>query len=107
MASLRRVAELDARTLLPGHGPLVTEPAAKIREYLDHRELRERQIVAALEAAPASIADLVRQLYADTPVGLHPMAARNVGAHLYKLEHEGRVIEDGERWRLRGGPAGP
>ena len=103
MASLRRVAELDPRTLLPGHGPIVADPASKVREYLDHRRLRERQIVAALKDAPASVEALVGRLYSDTPVGLHPMAARNVRAHLYKLEHEGRAVIGGGLWRLSRG----
>ncbi len=106
MASLRRVADLAPRILLPGHGPVVGDAAGKIREYLEHRERRERQVLAVLDEGPTTVAALVRQLYADTPSGLHPMAARNVRAHLFKLERDGRVSVDGERWRLSEAPAG-
>ena len=35
--------------LCPGHGPVVWDPRAKLREYLEHRLDRERRLVAALE----------------------------------------------------------
>lgn len=100
MRSLERVAGLDARVLLPGHGPVVEEAGRKIREYLDHRRRRERQIVGALKAGPAPVGALVERLYADVASELHAMAARNVRAHLYKLERDGRVTVGDDAWRL-------
>ncbi len=103
MDSLRRVASLHARLLLPGHGPVVANAASKIREYLDHRALREGQVVSALSDGPATARALVERLYADTPRVLHAMAERNVRAHLFKLAHEGRVSEHGRGWQLNDG----
>src|SRR3954449_4130348 len=48
--SLRRLRTLDAEAILPGHGPVVWDPRAKIDEYLAHRLDRERRVVEALEA---------------------------------------------------------
>ena len=46
--SLRRIRALEPRRLLPGHGPIVDDPAALIDDYLRHRQQREDEIVAAL-----------------------------------------------------------
>jgi glyoxylase-like metal-dependent hydrolase (beta-lactamase superfamily II) len=100
--SLLRLLSLGPSTLLPGHGPRVDDGPAKIREYLDHRMARERQIVAALTAGPATVDDLVARLYAEAPAALLPLAARNVRAHLGRLEALRRARPSGARWELTG-----
>ncbi len=100
LASLRRLAELDLALILPAHGPPVERPYEKIAEYIDHRLMRERQIVDAVAAGVAEIPAIVRRLYADVPAVLHGMAAAQVRAHLTKLVAEGIVVEEpGERFR--------
>jgi len=100
MDSLRLVGRLGARRIFPGHGPVVEDPAEKVREYVEHRDLRERQILAALEAGAQTVRAIVERLYVEVPAALHNSAARNVRAHLYKLEREGRVVAAGDLWRL-------
>ena len=48
MASLRRLQALDVRRIYPAHGPVIEDAPAKIQEYIDHRLMRERQILEAL-----------------------------------------------------------
>jgi glyoxylase-like metal-dependent hydrolase (beta-lactamase superfamily II) len=91
MASLERVAGLDAELLCPGHGPWIIEPAAKIAEYAEHRTERERRLLAALEAGERSRAALVARVWDDVPEILRPAAAMAMQAHLEKLEAEGRL----------------
>jgi glyoxylase-like metal-dependent hydrolase (beta-lactamase superfamily II) len=91
MASLRRVRELDARVLAPGHGPLIEDPAAKIDEYLEHRTEREERLVAALESGERSRGRLLDSVWDDVPNVLRPAAALAMQAHLEKLEAEGRL----------------
>lgn len=80
------------RSIAPGHGHLIEQPMAKIDEYLQHRAMREQQILEALRAAgTTSIDAIVQQLYTDTPEELLPMAACTVWAHLLKLKDEGRA----------------
>jgi glyoxylase-like metal-dependent hydrolase (beta-lactamase superfamily II) len=104
MASLHRLLALDLKQILPAHGPAIDDPGAKLREYIEHREMRERQILAALAASPSSIPALVATIYADVDPKLHAYAAMSVEAHLLKLEREGRVaherIGDENHWRL-------
>jgi glyoxylase-like metal-dependent hydrolase (beta-lactamase superfamily II) len=94
--SLQRVADLDVGLLCPGHGPYVTDPAAKVREYIDHRLDRERKLVAALERGERSRARLLDAAWDDVPDELRPAAAAVMQAHLEKLEAEGR-LPDGLR----------
>lgn len=100
LASLRRLLALEPRRILPGHGPPIEEPSAAIRSYLEHRQLREDQIVAALAAGPRTVADLRAAIYPDVPAALVWAAENNVRAHLLKLCAEGRVKEVDEVWSL-------
>jgi glyoxylase-like metal-dependent hydrolase (beta-lactamase superfamily II) len=107
LASLERLLALAPGRIYPAHGPCIEGGPAKLREYLEHRRLREGQILAGLAAGPARVAELVERIYTDVPRVLHPAAAHSVAAHLRKLEHEGRVKRDdpaaqalAARWRL-------
>jgi glyoxylase-like metal-dependent hydrolase (beta-lactamase superfamily II) len=91
LASLQRMLELAPRTIYPGHGPVVLDARAKLREYLDHRAAREQQIVDALAEGPRKVEELVSSIYVEYPSEVHPLAARSVTAHLRKLEAEGRA----------------
>ena len=95
LASLRRMLELAPRTIYPGHGPVVLDAPAKLREYLAHRQERERQIVDALGDGATAMAELVERIYVGYPPEVLPIAARSVLAHLKKLETEGRVERHG------------
>jgi glyoxylase-like metal-dependent hydrolase (beta-lactamase superfamily II) len=80
-----------ADTLYGGHGPPVRDVPAKLREYIDHRRLRERELLAALARGPQTIPELVRAIYSDVREVLWPAAARQMLAYLIPLEREGRV----------------
>ncbi|HLJ80523.1 MAG TPA: MBL fold metallo-hydrolase, partial [Ktedonobacterales bacterium] len=100
MASLRRLLALDLQTILPAHGPAIEQPQALLAQYIAHREDRERQVLAGLANGPSTVAALVEGIYTDVDPKLHPVAALSVTAHLQKLEREGRVAREGDRWRL-------
>jgi glyoxylase-like metal-dependent hydrolase (beta-lactamase superfamily II) len=91
LASLEKLRALAPRAIYPAHGPRIDDGVAKLSEYIEHRALRERQVLAALAAGPRTIAELVPVIYADYPTALHAPAAQSVGAHLAKLAEEGRV----------------
>lgn len=94
MNSLRALQAEEIELIAPGHGPWVTDPAAKIAEYLEHRELRERGLLDALAAGERSRLALLGEVWSDVPPPLLPMAAMAMEAHLEKLEEEGRLPED-------------
>jgi glyoxylase-like metal-dependent hydrolase (beta-lactamase superfamily II) len=94
MDSLRLVAARGPGLICPGHGPWITDPPAKIGEYLEHRESRERALVEALEEGERSRMSLLEQVWSDVPDLLRPAAAVVMEAHLQKLGNEGLLPDD-------------
>jgi glyoxylase-like metal-dependent hydrolase (beta-lactamase superfamily II) len=92
---LARFGESGNATLLPAHGPPIVDGAAKLREYLAHRRMREDRVLAALSDRPRTLDVLLPAAYGDTPRALWPLAERALLAHLVKLAREGRAGSDG------------
>ena len=100
--SLEALLALDIARIAPGHGHPIEEPHDEARRLIAHRLKREQKVVAAFSVSnPATLDDLLPIVYEDTPLRLHPVARRSLHAHLLKLEREGRVWQQGERWKLR------
>jgi len=100
MASLRKLLDLDLAVIYPAHGPAIREPYKKLNEYIAHRELREQQVLDALNAGLTEIPAMVKRIYTDVPEFLHTAAGNSVQSHLNKLKAEGVVKQDGEQWAL-------
>lgn len=97
LAALERLAALELDVICPGHGPVVSDPAAKLEQYLAHRRDRERRLVAALGDGLRSAADLLDRVWDDVLPALRPAAAVTLAAHLDKLAEEGSLPEGVER----------
>ncbi len=93
MASLARLQEEPIELICPGHGPWIEDPAAKLAEYVEHREMRERRLLEALGRGERSKAALLGEAWSDVPAELRGAAAIVMDAHLAKLEAEGRLPE--------------
>jgi glyoxylase-like metal-dependent hydrolase (beta-lactamase superfamily II) len=91
MDSLRRMQAEPIELICPGHGPWITDPAAKLAEYVEHREMRERRLLAALERGERSRDALLAEAWSDVPPELREAAAMVMDAHLDKLDAEGRL----------------
>jgi glyoxylase-like metal-dependent hydrolase (beta-lactamase superfamily II) len=91
MDSLRLLQTEEIELIAPGHGPWIADPVAKLAEYVEHREMRERRLLAALDRGERSRAALLAEVWDDIPIELLPMAAMAMEAHLEKLEGEGRL----------------
>jgi glyoxylase-like metal-dependent hydrolase (beta-lactamase superfamily II) len=92
--SLRRLLELDPAlaTIAPGHGALLTDPAATVTGVMAHRLEREAMVVRALAGAgPVTVEGLLPLVYGDVGPDLRPVAAKSLWAHLRKLAGEGRA----------------
>ena len=100
LASLARLVQLGVSTIVPAHGHPIPDGEGKLLEYIAHRMEREEQVLAGLGRGAATPLDLAPGIYPEVPAFFMPLAARQVLAHLVKLEREGRVSSDGSSYRL-------
>ncbi|WP_329133446.1 MBL fold metallo-hydrolase [Streptomyces sp. NBC_01476] len=93
--SLRRLQALtvDAGvdTVLPGHGPVLTDARGAVEFYLAHRAHRLAQVETAVESGLRSAADVVAHVYADVDRSLWPAAELSVLAQLDYLREHGLI----------------
>ena len=68
--------------LLPGHGPVVDDPATVLTYYLKHRHERLDQVRAAIAEGHTTPEAIVEHVYADVDPALWPAAERSVQAQL-------------------------
>ena len=100
-ASLARVRDVGAHTLLPGHGPPL--PASALERLIEHRAQRERLVLERVDRRGVELAEIARAAYADTPGVPQALAERQVLAHLLALERQGSVERQdapGRKWSL-------
>jgi glyoxylase-like metal-dependent hydrolase (beta-lactamase superfamily II) len=93
--SLRKMQELDASLLAPGHGPMVKEPRRKLQELIDHRQQREDQIVSLIAQGKTEVKSLVKAIYPELDKRLLQMATGQALSHLHKLQSEGKLKLEG------------
>lgn len=104
----------------PGHGAVVKDGKGRIREYIEHRQQREQELLRILMEARETTHDadpkdgkttsmsartpmeIVKIIYKDVPENLHEPAAHGVVQILQKLAEEGKVVQcpDGQRWEI-------
>ena len=91
--SLKLLLELpNLKVICPGHGPLVHDPRERLQGYVQHRDMREQQIVEALAGGgPLTSWEIMLKLYPDLNKRLRRAADNNVRAHLDQLQSEGRL----------------
>jgi glyoxylase-like metal-dependent hydrolase (beta-lactamase superfamily II) len=82
--SLQRLRGLGRRTVLPGHGPELTDLSATAAEYLAHREQRLQQVRLALAdlGDDANARQVVEHVYTDVDEKLWEAAEKSVQAQL-------------------------
>lgn len=99
--SLYRVRDLGVGHLEPGHGAAIDDAGRTIAEYIEHRLMRERQIVDAVRAGASTIDDILDAVYAEIPEALRPAAAHQLNVQLRKLDADGLVVTGDDGTFLR------
>lgn len=107
MDSLTRMETQFSGRAYPGHGAVIEDGRAKIREYVTHRKQREQDVLGVLREKPAhggegwDSMEAVKVIYKEYPANLHEPAHGGLKQVLKKLEGDGRVkqLEDG-KWAL-------
>lgn len=105
LAALEHMRSLELALLCTGHGPPVTDPAALLDRYIDHRHDRERRLIGALSGGLRSVDELLDAVWDDAPPSLRLAATATLAAHLDKLGEEGRLPAGVQRppWPPAGG----
>ena len=102
LESLERIKKLELKMILPGHGPIITEPYQHLKNLIEHRHLREVQILKLLQQAPSTAQELVERIYVGMiHPALHQAAKITVLGHLAKLEKEGKIKPEAGEGELR------
>jgi glyoxylase-like metal-dependent hydrolase (beta-lactamase superfamily II) len=100
LTSLDRLLRLEPVRAFPAHGPVIEDPVALIHHYVEHRAMREDQVLSALAANISTVEAITELIYPAMAAELVMMARESVTAHLQKLETDGRVTREGERWSV-------
>jgi len=83
LSRLRDLAEAGGvGMLLPGHGPVRTDPLGTLEYYLAHRAERLDQVRAALASGARTPAEIVAAIYTDVDPAVWPAAEWSVRAQL-------------------------
>ena len=92
---LRALAEEPGLlALLPGHGPLLADPAGVLDFYLTHRAERLAEVQGALATGDKNPAEIVARVYAAVDPALWLFAESSVRAQLDYLHARGEVPPD-------------
>ena len=95
MSSLDLMARQRPDVICPGHGQIIQNATQRIQWYIGHRQQREEQVFAAVEAGAKAVDEIVGRVYPrNLRKNLREAAARNVRTHLAKLTEEKRVVEN-------------
>ena len=91
LRSLDRALDLKPALLFPAHGPPARDGVAALRRLKRHRLEREEQVLSLWRAGQRDVAQMTAEIYAELPIQVHPVAARQVEAHLARLEQIGKI----------------
>lgn len=105
LSSLIKVKKLGSQTILPGHGPEISEELSEgvIEYYITHRHHRLAQIVSILDQElPMHVDDLTRKIYGpELPETLFTPAKQSTRASLsYLVQREVIEVDEEERYSL-------
>ncbi|PWY82658.1 metallo-beta-lactamase domain protein [Aspergillus eucalypticola CBS 122712] len=123
MTSLSRMADLNCAVGYPAHGTRIEDLPAKMKEYIQHKESRMRQVLTALERSRAKMAatgggrragaltfpELINSMYGGIPDEVEQALTPFLSQVLWKLAEDRKVGFEGEpsqrRWFAVGQPA--
>lgn len=102
LGALERLRALGPRTLIPAHGPALTDAVGTLSTYIAHRHMRSEQARAALAAlGPAPPEALLDTIYPSLHPFMRPVATRQILCHLRWLCVQGEAAEIGEELFVR------
>ena len=91
MSSLELLLQRDDEVYWPTHGTCIKNVKTYVQAYIDHRGVRETQILDCLKQRVSVIGDMVPIMYTDTDKRLYGAAGRSVLAAMERLVSTGKV----------------
>lgn len=92
--SLRKVRDLPATLVLPGHGFEMTDLAGRVDEVLYHHEQRADKIAGIVAEKARTIFEVVEVVWPTLKPRDAHLAVREIIGHMVLLESEGRAAHD-------------
>ena len=87
--TLDRVISLQPKVIIPSHG-VPMKGTYRLEATLKHRRERESQVLELFRTGKKET-EILKILYHDVDVRLHPYALKNIQSHLTKLRQEKRL----------------
>jgi len=95
LEALARTVELEPTVALPGHGDVIEDPAARVRELQEHHRVRLDEAASALGADPQTGYELSFPLFGeDLAAGPRRFAVAETLSHLERLVRMGAAKRD-------------
>ena len=104
--SLEKMGQQINGRAYPAHGAVIEDSRARIKEYIDHRAMRQREVIEVLGQQHGEegweVMDIVKIIYKDVSENLHFAASRGIFQILDKLLNEDKVHHDTDKdtWML-------
>lgn len=89
--SLERVIGRGQAHYIPAHGGVIEDGVSYAMALLEHRQGRNRQVVAAVEAGATSVSELLAPIYPQLAFPLHRAALMTLKAHVEYLAERGQI----------------
>lgn len=101
MGGLKTLLSLRPQVLCPGHYESSYQAMKDVNFVIRHREMREAQILDAIKRSPGVDTDnIFETVYGKEFNDRRSMAEFQIESHLDKLKAEGKVKQNGSRYRL-------
>ncbi len=105
--ALGRLAQLESRLIVPGHGPLIAEPAGRLAALRAETQRESERVLALLDRAGATAWEIAARRYTgrELPDHARVQALRETLAHLEHLHAGDRasreMVQQVVRWSRR------
>jgi glyoxylase-like metal-dependent hydrolase (beta-lactamase superfamily II) len=91
MESLRRLVDLGASCVLPGHGEILSEYSGVVDDLLERHTKRRRHILRSLRNGPRTLYEICRSTFLFTSVDELFLSLSEVSGNIGILIDEGKV----------------
>jgi glyoxylase-like metal-dependent hydrolase (beta-lactamase superfamily II) len=89
--SLQKLFALPYQRYLPGHGGPIADGPDYARRLLAHRQMRNEQVVQAVQDGARTVGELLAKIYPKLAVNLVPAARMTLRAHIEYLDDNKRI----------------